>query len=135
MELVAKIEREWLGSKDFEKHQAGFCSQWLLDNSCKYCANLAVSINTYKQVPQVDLEEIGEGCGFFCSSKSPHLRTRSQRYYFIIFLANCIFKISHHCHAYSSHQLYSDDIKDVLQSKVKFSVAASLLTYTVHKIE
>ncbi|XP_073234022.1 RING finger and SPRY domain-containing protein 1-like [Porites lutea] len=37
MELVAKIEREWLGSKDFEKHQAGFCSQWLLDNSCKYC--------------------------------------------------------------------------------------------------
>lgn len=35
-ELVVKMEREWLGSKDFEKHQAGFCSQWLLDNTCKY---------------------------------------------------------------------------------------------------
>lgn len=35
-ELVAKIEKEWLGSKDFAKHQAGFCSQWLLDNSCKW---------------------------------------------------------------------------------------------------
>ena len=35
-ELVAKLEREWLGSKNFEKHQAGFCSQWLLDNTCKY---------------------------------------------------------------------------------------------------
>lgn len=66
MELVAKIEHEWLGSKDFEKHQAGFCSQWLLDNSCKYCANVAVSINTlssdiHKQIPQVDLEEIWGG--------------------------------------------------------------------------
>ena len=34
-ELVVKIEKEWLGSSDFEKHQAGFCSQWLLDNTCK----------------------------------------------------------------------------------------------------
>lgn len=32
-ELVVKIEKEWLGSSDFEKHQAGFCSQWLLDNT------------------------------------------------------------------------------------------------------
>lgn len=63
MELVAQIEREWLGSKDFEKHQAGFCSQWLLDNSCKYCANLSVSINPLSpnihiQIPQADLKEI-----------------------------------------------------------------------------
>ena len=70
MELVAKIEREWLGSRDFEKHQAGFCSQWLLDNSCKYCANLSVSINRLSpdihiQIPQAYLEEIGEGCGSF----------------------------------------------------------------------
>lgn len=35
-ELVAKIEKEWLGSKDFAKHQAGFCSQWLLDNSFSF---------------------------------------------------------------------------------------------------
>lgn len=36
-ELVLRIEREWLGSEDFGKHQAAFCSQWLLDNTfpCK----------------------------------------------------------------------------------------------------
>ena len=34
-DLLTKIEREWLRSKDFEKHQAGFCSQWLLDNTCE----------------------------------------------------------------------------------------------------
>ena len=34
-EIVVKLEKEWLGSKDFEKHQAGFCSQWILDNICE----------------------------------------------------------------------------------------------------
>lgn len=36
-DLVSKIEREWLGNKDPLKHQAGFCSQWVLDNTfpCK----------------------------------------------------------------------------------------------------
>ncbi|XP_078364575.1 RING finger and SPRY domain-containing protein 1-like [Oculina patagonica] len=34
-EMAVKLEKEWLGSKDFEKHQAGFCSQWLLDNICE----------------------------------------------------------------------------------------------------
>ena len=34
-EWLVKLEAEWLGSKDFEKHQSGFCSQWLLDNTCK----------------------------------------------------------------------------------------------------
>ena len=34
-EIVANLEKEWLGSKDFEKHQAGFCSQWILDNICE----------------------------------------------------------------------------------------------------
>jgi len=33
--IVAKLEKEWLGSRDFEQHQAGFCSQWLLDNICE----------------------------------------------------------------------------------------------------
>lgn len=31
-EMLVNLEKEWLGSKDFERHQAGFCSQWLLDN-------------------------------------------------------------------------------------------------------
>lgn len=35
-EIVVKLEKEWLGSKDFEKHQAGFCSQWILDNIFRF---------------------------------------------------------------------------------------------------
>ena len=41
-DLVSKIEREWLGNKDPLKHQAGFCSQWVLDNTCKYIFTLLV---------------------------------------------------------------------------------------------
>ena len=37
-EMLVNLEKEWLGSKDFERHQAGFCSQWLLDNTCKFAS-------------------------------------------------------------------------------------------------
>lgn len=35
-EMLINLEKEWLGSKDFERHQAGFCSQWLLDNTFSF---------------------------------------------------------------------------------------------------
>lgn len=37
-EMLVNLEKEWLGSKDFERHQAGFCCQWLLDNTCKFAS-------------------------------------------------------------------------------------------------
>ena len=34
-EYLARVEKAWLNSHNVIEHQAGFCAQWCLDNSCK----------------------------------------------------------------------------------------------------
>ena len=34
-EQLVKLEKTWLNSHNVVEHQAGFCAQWCLDNSCK----------------------------------------------------------------------------------------------------
>jgi hypothetical protein len=34
-ERLRKLEKAWLNSHNVIEHQAGFCAQWCLDNSCK----------------------------------------------------------------------------------------------------
>ena len=47
-EYLARVEKAWLNSHNVVEHQAGFCAQWCLDNSCKNTSSKITADKSYK---------------------------------------------------------------------------------------
>ena len=43
-EHLSVLEKSWIGSGNALEHQAAFCAQWCLDNSCEFDVNFLLII-------------------------------------------------------------------------------------------
>ena len=56
------------------------------------CCALVLATYRKQQTPQLWMEGTGEGCGFFCSQKSPYLSTMSQQFCRRLYIRDSSFK-------------------------------------------